>query len=498
MTLITGTFLDSGRQPIASGVLRVQLDAPLIDESPTPDAYALTVPRDFDITNGALAPCDLQESETAGISYTFAILQRLQDFDYYLAGTGEFYARNTDRPTHLHTDGKYYSGVTQSAESIPLERVTRERLDLIGGAFQAIVPNQAAIDFAQIARTGFATDRLPQAARQIAEALRRDVQFMQSLINLLVTQPYSPTQTYLRGNIVESGGSGYQCLLDNTVGIAPNTGPPHWRLLVAKGDAGGTGGQDTAYNAGTWDGQLWAPSANAIRDIIETLARTSQLATYAPLTSPAFTGTPTRTANPLAGDRSTQLATTQWIGNEFAPIASPALTGAPSAPTPALASNSDSIATTRWVRDWVATQQQILVIASASSSQTLTVNAFAGVSFDTEHWDLGNRFAVNSFTPNVTGWYRVSVSLGIQGNGTTLTGAIGLTIDNSEFLRVVELTLSGTLATLNGTSIIRLTAGQILRFICFVAGSGVTTASTRAAAGAVVFNRLMIESLGVS
>jgi hypothetical protein len=46
----------------------VQLDAPLTDEATTPDSYALPLPRDFEITNGALETCDLQESATANVS----------------------------------------------------------------------------------------------------------------------------------------------------------------------------------------------------------------------------------------------------------------------------------------------------------------------------------------------------------------------------------------------------------------------------------------------
>jgi hypothetical protein len=73
----------------------------------------------------------------------------------------------------------------------------------------------------------------------------------------------------------------------------------------------------------------------------------------APLASPAFTGSPTA-PTPSAGDSSTKIATTAFIGGAlsgsgFAPLASPAFTGTPTAPTPAVNDNSTKIATTAYV-----------------------------------------------------------------------------------------------------------------------------------------------------
>ncbi len=345
MTLITGKFLDSGRVPIASGRLRVQLDAPLVDAASTPDGYALQIPRDFVITNGDLETCDLQESATSQTSYTFTLLQRFEDFDYFFAGTGEFYGSNTDRPVHLWTDSKYYSGVSHTPDSVALERVVRDRLDTVGSAFQAIVPNQPSVEFAQIARTGFATDRLPQNAQQVAQALLLNSSFVDTLINRLLIEPYSATRLYQRGNLVSLAGSAYQCLIDSTIAIAPNSGAVNWRVFVAKGDAGGTGGQDTPYSAATWDGAMFAPSANAIRDIVETLARsnnatltgvstaitaaqgtnTNQIATcaftiaeiIARLTNVALPGTPTLVTTPLLTDNSQAIVNANFVKNTF-------------------------------------------------------------------------------------------------------------------------------------------------------------------------------------
>jgi hypothetical protein len=79
---------------------------------------------------------------------------------------------------------------------------------------------------------------------------------------------------------------------------------------------------------------------------------------YAPINSPAFTGTPTA-PTPPSGNNSTQIATTAWVVSEvgstlgagFAPIASPAFSGVPTAPTAAQGTSTGQLATTAFVMD---------------------------------------------------------------------------------------------------------------------------------------------------
>jgi hypothetical protein len=84
-------------------------------------------------------------------------------------------------------------------------------------------------------------------------------------------------------------------------------------------------------------------------------------ATYAPLVSPALTGTPTAPTQ-APGDNSTKLATTAFVAAQaaleagiYAPLASPALTGAPTAPTQLAGDNSTKLATTAFVANYAAT-----------------------------------------------------------------------------------------------------------------------------------------------
>ncbi|MEG0873192.1 MAG: hypothetical protein RSE00_04440 [Clostridia bacterium] len=73
---------------------------------------------------------------------------------------------------------------------------------------------------------------------------------------------------------------------------------------------------------------------------------------FAPLASPALTGTPTSTT-PVAADNSTKIATTAFVSTSllsYAPLLSPTFTGSPLATTPAYSDNSTRIATTAYVQ----------------------------------------------------------------------------------------------------------------------------------------------------
>lgn len=94
------------------------------------------------------------------------------------------------------------------------------------------------------------------------------------------------------------------------------------------------------------------------------------LSTYAPLASPALTGSPT--APTAAVDtNTTQVATTAYVvGQAYAKLASPALTGTPTAPTASGGTNTTQIATTAFV-----TSALSGVSADFTSDQNILSNA---------------------------------------------------------------------------------------------------------------------------
>lgn len=84
-------------------------------------------------------------------------------------------------------------------------------------------------------------------------------------------------------------------------------------------------------------------------DQLYTLGAQTNITGFAPLNSPALTGTPTA-PTPALNDSSGKLATTQYVQSQgYAPSASPALTGVPTAPTAVAGTDTTQIATTDFV-----------------------------------------------------------------------------------------------------------------------------------------------------
>lgn len=140
---------------------------------------------------------------------------------------------------------------------------------------------------------------------------------------------------------------------------------------------------------------------------------------FAPLASPALTGTPTApTAAP--DTNTTQVATTAFVvGQAYAKLASPTFTGTPAAPTAAVGTNTTQIATTAFVqaRAPLTTKGDLLAFASAparlavgSDDQVLVADSSApnGVAWKTA------RAEVNLGTYTGTGSYTAAHGLAAQ------------------------------------------------------------------------------------
>jgi hypothetical protein len=143
--------------------------------------------------------------------------------------------------------------------------------------------------------------------------------------------------------------------------------------LAVVNDAPSDGSQYARKN-GAWDVVTTAP--DFISSVSSPLAVTTgnltvDLSAYAPLASPAFTGTPTA-PTPSPGTDSTQIATTAWVKNlDYAPLNSPQFNGNPRGPTPSLSDNDTSLATTEFVKG------QNYITSSALSGYLTTATAAA-------------------------------------------------------------------------------------------------------------------------
>ena len=158
----------------------------------------------------------------------------------------------------------------------------------------------------------------------------------------------------------------------------------------------------------------------------------SAAATYAPINSPTFTGTPAApTAAP--GTNTTQLATTAFVATSYAPLASPTFTGTPAVPTAAPGTNTTQAASTAFVTAAIAAIPSVDIVAgdgifrAAPSGDQDIVHGGAGslttdVDLGTEVFDPDGAFGSNVFTAPATGYYhfeaclQLSVSAGAPTN----------------------------------------------------------------------------------
>jgi hypothetical protein len=122
--------------------------------------------------------------------------------------------------------------------------------------------------------------------------------------------------------------------------------------LAVVNDAPSDGSQYARKN-GAWD--VVSAGADFISSVSSPLAVTTgnltiDLSAYAPLASPALTGTPTA-PTPSPGTDSTRIATTEWVKDfDYAPTNSPHFTGNPKSVTPSTGDDDTSIATTAFVK----------------------------------------------------------------------------------------------------------------------------------------------------
>ncbi len=196
------------------------------------------------------------------------------------------------------------------------------------------------------------------------------------------------------------------------------------------------------------------------------LTTVNAASTYAPIASPALTGTPTApTAG--AGTNSTQIATTAFVAASFAPIGSPTFTGDPKAPTPATGDNDTSIATTAFVKaqGYQSGNSTITlsgdVGGSGTSAITVTIAAsavtYAKVQNVTAARLLGNPTGSSAAPSEITLGTNLSFSgttLNATGGGTTPT----VTTKTTNYT-VQASDLGNTLVLAGATLVLTLPAG---------------------------------------
>lgn len=470
MTTITGKFVDSGGAAF-DGDLTLTLDAPLVDVGTTPDSIYTLAPHTFIFSSGTLSGVNVVESATSNVTYHLVVNKYTSIATYWLADGTQY-----DGPVVLNS-GNYYTGTFYDADtSVRVGQVVSAQSSVVMD-FHAIIPNTSSVEFADLIPTRIATDSLPRTVRAVAELLTADADFVEALRGGPRFQgAYSAATYYQRDDAVTYAGSSWVYI--NTDPAANQTpslvNTDYWQILAQKGDAGGTGGDDTTYDATGWNGDTNAPSKNAIRDIIVQLATLAQLATYAPLNNPSFTGN-ANSPTPLSTAVGTEIANAAWVRSLFALIASPNFTGNPSAPTQAITDESNKLATTLHVKNKLF--DTAAFCAQKTTDQTLS-NGGNTLNFNQELIDSKSAFTPNTstFTAPDTGWYEFGLTCRIErSGGTTISSFIGAVFVSSEEYRMWEISGTNASYAASGTLRVYLTSGQTAQFRISINSDGTIT-----------------------
>lgn len=187
---------------------------------------------------------------------------------------------------------------------------------------------------------------------------------------------YNPSIAYVKGSLVLDNGGSYLYIGSSSLVGIPTTNASFWQPVAYPGSAGsqgpvgpqgpaGTGGNggsgvpanDAAYSASGWDGQTDAPTRNAVRDVIETLATKTALAntdtSVASLSSSVTNNTNAIATNATAiSNNSSALLTKANKANDTltgASFSEPVLSSA----IPSLTDSSTKIPSTSWVQQVV-------------------------------------------------------------------------------------------------------------------------------------------------
>jgi hypothetical protein len=154
-------------------------------------------------------------------------------------------------------------------------------------------------------------------------------------------------------------------------------------------------------------------------------ADVSNLATYAPLASPVFSGAPS-SPTPGVGDSSTKIATTSFVAASFAPLASPTFTGTVSIPGVTDASNAAAGKVGEFV-------SAFLVAANALAMTTATPMNILSLPLSAGDWDVqGNGLFTGTALPTA-----FSVWL------NTVSAALPAASANGMPLRLSPVTMNG-------------------------------------------------------
>jgi hypothetical protein len=290
MPVIQGTFRDSTSQLITSGVLTVELGAPIADRSVVPNAVHFPIARRYQIVNGvSTQPIDVLTTQEKLITYRLTLETIDIIYEYFKPG-GEPYGGTV----HQWNDGNWWTDTMHTAQSVLLSRQAIERRNLID-SFNALIPDLPTVQYADLIPVPVSRSTLPTTLRQLANLLVSEQDYRQIIQGILNWRgDYVAGAAYQFGDLVRSGGTvWFYSGVRPTVTEAPYFGSSVWEAWGLKGDPGGTGGDSTAFGV-NWANDPNAPSKGTIyNEFLNNRATKAQVEAKANKDSPGLTGTPT-------------------------------------------------------------------------------------------------------------------------------------------------------------------------------------------------------------
>lgn len=322
MTTVTGKLNDL----TINGIIRATPDHPFVDTTVTPNVlvvspitaaiasgvFSITVPQS-QVLAGTLVT-------TEGITYYWEMFQTVNVTTFYFL-SGAIYSG----PTHLHTDGIYYTGSVHTSDSVRLDRVISTINQPIGIPIHAIAPNLSTVAFTDLINIPSQQPYLDISVYRLAELMTTIPTYSNRIsAKFAIKGTYNPATSYVLNDLVSYNGNSY--VWKNASSLSGQTPPltgdnANWFMIAQKGDAGGTGATIVGYNPTLWAGSAQAAAREDVRAAIASVSSIDLTNYYtkaeaAPKANAVFTGSTKRATltYPVAtGDLTTEIPTADYV-----------------------------------------------------------------------------------------------------------------------------------------------------------------------------------------
>lgn len=332
-TQVVGTIQGTETELI-TGTLTIRLDAPLVDESTTPDAVHYPKIQKHTVTNGnlntAVPPINLIRNDevTYYASFTYVVTDLILYLDGVEYAKVDYNGLKSGGPWHTYTDSKKYTGEVHSAQSKLLAEYSRQSdIPLFDPFhFHILTTYGATIEWSQLQHSNINTSNIDTSAYFISTLLK-DLYGNILVAGLMNPRgDYNGGTTYKKYDVVSYPSDNSVYWYINETPLAGNipTNTTYWMRLIQGTNITPSPIDPTSVLIADSFGSSWdgvtnkAPTANALYD---------QMIKYALLQDATFASLKAPTKNPSTN--TTDVATTAFVQNAVGSITVPPATTAP-------------------------------------------------------------------------------------------------------------------------------------------------------------------------